>query len=274
MYQPTVSTLTFLIMHPLNLNLAPPVVSSIAKNDEENWNEIQKLMNACIQEDDVVDAKVLGRLLRLVDLRLSLKYNCNVVILSTIVDNLLTIYSQKRISIPMKLKSLTVMTEIFKSHKNALNISVSYNYKLFWGEMLAICTRNAKDLSCGSEIVNSKLFQTMLDFLHHARYYTTQVEAEEMVVAAMDLLSDLRSASNMFGLQMLVICLPTSYSNYDAWVPIWLEKMAAVTHNEGWDACWLTLLCRARKYSANPVQWTQAALPQLLSKAAELLDPL
>jgi hypothetical protein len=261
-------------MHPINQNLAGPVVATIARNDEANWNEIQQLMNVCLQAEDVVEAKDLGRFLRLVESRLTLKYNNNVIVLSTIVDSILTIYSIKRISIPMKLKCLNVMIAILKYRKNALNLSVVYNYKLFWDEMYAICTRNAKDLSCGSETLNSKLFQTLLDFLHEARLYTGQEQADELVVNAMDLLSDLRSPMNMFGLQMLVLCLPTEYANYDAWVPIWLEKLASVTHNDGWDACWLTLLCRARKYSLNPAGWAGAALPQLLSKAAELLDPL
>ena len=261
-------------MHPINGNLALPVVASIAKNDEDNWNEIQKLMSACLQEEDVVDAKDLGRLLRLVESRLTMKYTNNVATLSTIVDTILTIYSKKRISIPMKLKSLSTMTSIFKYRKNALNLSVSYDYKPFWDEMYAICTRNAKDVSCGSESLNSKLFQTLLDFLHEARYYTSQEEADGMVTDAMALLSDIRSSNHMFGVHLLVLCLPTEYDKYDKWVPIWLEQLASVTHNEGWDACWLTLLCRARKYSTDPAVWAQTALPQLLSKAAELLDPL
>jgi hypothetical protein len=261
-------------MHPINLHLAPPIVASIEKDDVENWHEIQKLMNVCLQEEDVVDAKDLGRLLRLIESRLTLKYNNNVATLSSIVDTILTIYSKKRISIPMKLKSLTVMSTIFKHRKNALNLSVTYDYKPFWDEMYAICTRNAKDLSCGSETLNSKLFQTLLEFLHEARYYTSQEQAEELVVNAMDLLSDLRSSNHMFGVQMLVLCLPTAYANYDTWVSVWLEKLASISHNDGWDACWLTLLCRARKYSSAPGQWAQRALPQLLGKASELLDPL
>lgn len=261
-------------MHPINCNLAPPVVANIAANDADNWNEIQKLMEMCLQKEDVVDAKDLGRLLRLIESRLTLKYTNNVSTLSAIIDTLLTIYSKKRISIPMKLKSLNVMTTIFKYRKNALNLSVVYDYKPFWDEMYAVCTRNAKDLSCGSESLNSKLFQTLLEFLHEARYYTSQEEAESMVENAMDLLSDLRSSNHMFAVHMLVLCLPTAYANYDKWVAIWLEKLASVTLNDGWDACWLTLLCRARKYTADPAAWTQKALPQLLAKATELLDPL
>jgi hypothetical protein len=280
-------------MHPINLNLAPPVAANISRDDEQNWADIQSLLAACqhplthshthsptpslnVKDNvgDVVPPQLLGRVLRLIESRMSLKYSLTVTILSTIVDSLLSIYTTKKISIPMKIKSLKVMTSIFKYRKNSLTLFFSYDYHFFWDEMLAICTRNAKDLSCGSESLNSKLFQSLIEFLHEARYYTTQDQAEDMVVNAMNLLSDLRSSNNMFGLQMLVLCLPTGYNNYDAWVPVWLEKLASITHNDGWDACWLTLLCRARKYSTDPFKWTQAALPQLLSKAAELLDPL
>lgn len=261
-------------MHPINANLAPHVVASIEHDDAANLKEIQLLMHQCLREDDVVDAKDLGRLIRLVESRLTLKYNNSVEILSSVVDALLAIYSQKRISIPMKLKSLTLMTSLFKYRKNALNLTVQYEYKPFWDEMYAICTRNAKDLSCGSETLNSKLFQTLLEFLHEARYYTPQQQADELVTHAMHLLADLRSPNNMFAVQMLVLCLPTAYENYDQWVTVWLRHLASVTHNDAWDACWLTLLCRARKYSHEPAVWAQESLPQLLSKAAELLDPL
>jgi hypothetical protein len=261
-------------MHPVNLNLAPPVVAGIEQNDADNWSKIQQLMTACLEEDDVVDAKLLGKLLRLIETRLSLKYNNNVTVLSSCVDTLLVIYTQKRISVPMKLKSLNVMISMFKYRKNALTLSVVYNFKPFWDEMFSICTRTAKDKSCGSEVLNSKLFQTLCDFLHEARYYTSPEQADELVVNAMDLLSDLRSPNHMFGVHMLVLCLPTEYANYDAWIGVWLEQIASITHNDGWDACWLTLLCRARKYSTEPDVWAQAALPQLLVKAAELLDPL
>ena len=264
---------TFLLMHPVNANLPPSVVKVIGRDDEDNWKEIQRTMRSCLDEKDVVDAKLIGKLLRLIESRMSLKYCCNVTTLSTIMDTLLTIYTTKRISIPMKIKSLSVMTTILKYRKNSLSLSVSYNYILFWDEMYALCTRNAKDLSCGSEALNSKLFQNLVNFLHEARFYSSTSEATDMVQKAMDLLADLRTSNHMFGVHMLVICLPTNFPDYDKWIPIWLEKLASISHNVVWDACWLTLLCRARKYSTNPGDWAEAARPQLLSKAAELLDP-
>jgi len=46
-----------------------------------------------------------------------------------------------------------------------------------------------------------------------------------------------------------VTCLPSKGIDYDPLLPKWVDIWTSIEHCQEWDACWLTLLCRARKYS-------------------------
>jgi len=57
---------------------------------------------------------------------------------------------------------------------------------------------------------------------------------------------------------------------YEDVLPSWLQCWSSVDLNPQWDAMWLNLLCRARKYSPN-FAWLQLAAPPLLACAKAAL---
>ncbi len=65
----------------------------------------------------------------------------------------------------MKIKLLDIITKILKLKKYKLKLAM-IPLPLLWKEMIGICTRAAKDAAIGSESLNSKLFESLLFFLH------------------------------------------------------------------------------------------------------------
>ena len=59
-------------------------------------------------------------------------------------------------------------------------------------------------------------------------------------------------------------------SVYEEILPSWLQCWSSIDLNPQWDAMWLNLLCRARKYSPN-FDWLQVAAPPLLARAKATL---
>ncbi len=169
----------------------------------------------------------------------------------------------------MKSKGLAVVTRILKYRKFGLDVVIPW--EPFWNEIFQICTRSAKDQSIGCEGLNMKLFENIVFFVHEARHYFSPDAAPAILEEGMKLLQDLRNPLSFFGIQMLVLLLPTSSSlNYDEILPKWVELFSQITENETWDCCLLTLLCRARKYSTS-FDWS-TLLPILQIKTKELLQ--
>ena len=168
----------------------------------------------------------------------------------------------------MKIKLLQLLTRILKYRKNCLQLTIEW--RPFWDEIVEICTRAAKHNSIGCEHLNSRLFESLTHFIHEARAYFPPSAPSEVVQAAMASLHDLRNPLAFLGLQMMVLCLPTAFSGYDEYVPRWMEVFAQIDDNEAWDACWLTLLCRARKHTTR-FDWTSIK-DHLYVKIKELLQ--
>lgn len=181
---------------------------------------------------------------------------------------MIRMYSTKRISIPMKIKTLTLLTRILKYRKYGYDVSIPW--RPFWMEIVDICTRAAKHKSIGSESLNSKLFENLIHFIHEARCYFSDADADEIVLDAMSKLQDLRHPMAFLGVEQLVLCLPTKFARYDEFMPQWVTLLAEISDNEAWDCCWLTLFCRARKYSSS-FDWSSLE-SQLYVKVKELLQ--
>ena len=171
----------------------------------------------------------------------------------------------------MKIKSLTTLTKILKSYKHSLQIS-PINWTFFWNEILLICNRSNKDHSISCEGINLKLFESLIYFVHQARHYFPEESSLEIYQEGMKLLSDLRNPLSFYGLEMLVLLLPTSSNqlNYDEILPNWIHFFSLISNNEVWDCCLLTLLCRARKFTKS-FNWL-SILPLLFVKTKELLQ--
>jgi hypothetical protein len=185
----------------------------------------------------------------------------------------------------MKIKSLHLSTHLMKYRKHCLTSVIAW--EPYWKELFTICTRSSKDQSIACEGLNMKLFEALSSFLHEARQYfsspdpsspdpsstlTTTAAAQEILKEGMNLLQDLRNPLCFFGLQMLVLLLPTALSSsfYDEILPTWVELFALISDNEAWDCCFLTLFCRARKYSSS-FNW-MTLLPLLQVKTKGLLQ--
>lgn len=170
----------------------------------------------------------------------------------------------------MKIKSLAIVTRILKYRKFSLQVTIPW--VPFWDEIISICTRSAKDHSISCEGLNIKLFEGLINFVHEARHYFSEDASIEIYNEGMKLLDDLRNPLSFFGLELLVLMLPTHSTslNYDEIIPKLIELFSKITDNDTWDCCILTLLCRARKFSKT-FNWL-SILPLLLVKTKELLQ--
>ena len=169
----------------------------------------------------------------------------------------------------MRIKCLHVATKILKYRKHCLTVVIPW--EPFWKEIFSICTRASKDHSIASEDLNLKSFESLTNFVHEARHYFAAESGSLILKEGMDLLEDLRNPLCFFGLQMMVLLLPTDLPStvYDNILPKWIELFSLITDNEAWDCCFLTLFCRARKYST--FNWT-SLLPLLQVKNKALLQ--
>jgi hypothetical protein len=121
---------------------------------------------------------------------------------SQVVNDLLTLYVKKIISIPLKIKVLEIVTKNLKSKKSLLNISA--DIEQFWNEAISICTRDAKDVAIACETLNSKLFECLLAVCHQLRHYVSAEKAHLILLEGMEKLKDIRSSECVLGLQQMV----------------------------------------------------------------------
>jgi hypothetical protein len=170
----------------------------------------------------------------------------------------------------MKIKTLNVASKILKYRKHCLQITLPW--EPFWNEIFSICTRASKDHSIACEDLNLKTFEALINFVHEARHYFSSDAALQILQEGMNLLEDLRNPLCFFGLQMMVLLLPTDLPRavYENILPKWIELFSLMAENEAWDCCFLTLFCRARKYLTT-FNWT-SLLPLLQVKTKALLQ--
>jgi hypothetical protein len=145
-------------------------------------------------------------------------------------------------------------------------------WKALWQEAFDYVMRTKKYGALATENVLSGHVTLIIEFLHAARRYTTSPNVmDDIVNTAMQHLQDTRSPGCLQGLVLLLACLPTRYPHYGAifhqWVQIWDE----IDRNPYWDACWLTLLTRARKsLLVCNFDW-HGLSPKLFTKTRQLL---
>lgn len=221
----------------------------------------------------IVHSRVLGRLLRVIQTRLDLKYETDTALRSRIMGVLLDTYANRRCAIPLKTRLLNVAGRVCKNRSHHIELPRPFNWEYHWEELIALCTRSKKYEEVASEIVLGKLLQSQVAFLHSARRFITDSEASRVADRAMHQLKDTRHASCVEGLFLLVICLPTDFARYDIYMDQWLAMWSRIEHNATWDACWLTMLCRARKNLCvyTSFDWS-AVVPYLFTKTRELLQ--
>jgi hypothetical protein len=101
----------------------------------------------------------------------------------------------------------------------------------------------------------------------------TAIEEMNLVEYAMKKLSNLRTMISLEGVIALILCLPTSYSQYDHYLSKWFEIWNKIDNNQMWDFCWLLILCRAKKHSSTS-HWNRSLLSFLLMKGKCILGIL
>jgi hypothetical protein len=89
-----------------------------------------------------VPAKVIGKFVRLLISRLELKYEFASDKKAMIIQMLIDLYSTKKISFPMKIKIVSILTRLLK--KKWEKYSISFPWRLFWDDAYAICMRAKK----------------------------------------------------------------------------------------------------------------------------------
>jgi hypothetical protein len=70
------------MIHPINLHLPSTITqdnnNSLAKNDEENNLLIEQLFQQILNDSEIVNSKLYGKLLRLIEARFTMKYSMTV----------------------------------------------------------------------------------------------------------------------------------------------------------------------------------------------------
>ena len=236
----------------LSNRVLPREVRDVIDEDSRtNWEDIVMAIEKVNQQVDIVDTKVIGRLVKMVISRYELKYKMEKDKKSVVAETLLSTYFMKRISYPMKLKVINLLERLFKDTKrDKLNLSVFF-WKGLWNEALSICLRSHKTESTASEGLVSGLLKSVVSLLHIARHHINEDDAEDIVKTALVKLTDSRTQYCYEGLAMLVTCLPSDFKSYDQYLPDFVRIWSTVEHNPEWDSCWITILCRARKYAVS-----------------------
>lgn len=244
-------------MHRKNELLPDIEKNNINNDDSNNLNDIHDLLSKLVSNDnsDVIDHQLLAQVLRKIDNRRTLKYSINTTYINNVFECLYKAYTKYNLSIPMKIRLLhtlhsSIKLRHIKEENGVLLVAPkTFDWKVLWKEALVIVTRSAKLGSIASESLMLNLVGKLADFMHDARKFINDEEADVIVDLAMTKLEDTRQIHCIEGLILLVNCLPTKYKKYDEMLPRWVEKWISIPHNSSWDACWTTLFCRARKHS-------------------------
>jgi hypothetical protein len=71
---------------------------------------------------------------------------------------------------------------------------------------------------------------------------------------------------------LLVLLLPSDAPNTAELLPQWSQLWAAIDHCSEWDHMWVTLLCRARKYTASSPVWDSTLMATVFAKARSAIN--
>lgn len=260
-------------MDRVNSLLPKEEKSFILTDDERNLKQLQSTLSmlankSSLSKDIILDVKLLGSAIQLVRARKSLKYTTDALYFESTLQCLHDCYVSQKMSSATQSRMLQVMTDLCKERKYFKNFHV--DWRVFWNQSIAIATRTKKAESMASAEILVEVLTKSATFLHEARHFIQPDEVEKIVEESMAILTDTRQQGCTEGLLMLINCLPTKYAHYDTMLPIWLKLWTSIQHNVSWDACWLTLLCRARKHCPQ-FDW-RPYVSLMLVKTKELLQ--
>jgi hypothetical protein len=197
-----------------------------------------------------------------------------------IVEVLMKAFCQDgKVTVPMKGRILNTIKIVLKKKWSRLS-NISLDWKLFWSEAMIYITRESRSDIIAGETILLDYVKGLISFLHEMRHYfdasvvVTAAHPQDdltgtVIDCAMHKLSDLNSPLCIEGVLLLLSCLPTNFSNYDAYIPKWIEIWTSIDHNSAWDCCWLMILSRAIKHSKT-YDWS-SLFSFLLVKTRELL---
>jgi hypothetical protein len=66
------------MIHPINTNLPKIILPSLQQNDQDNLLVIQESFQTILSGHEIVNSKLFGKLLRLIESRFTLKYSLTV----------------------------------------------------------------------------------------------------------------------------------------------------------------------------------------------------
>lgn len=240
---------------------------SITDDDTHNLYELNQNLKQLDIECEILDAKKVTTICRIIRVRKALKYDFPLELREYALNVIHNAVVSRRSSPSLNSKVLQVMDDLCKENEDFKSFKV--NWRFFWELAVSTATRARKTESIASaEILVTSLAKTG-QFLRRVRRSLTAAEADDVVTEAMKTLEDLREQPSTEGVLQMVLCLPTEYTGYDTVLPQWIRIWNSIQHNDAWDACWLTLLHRARRFSKS-FDWVSLT-PLLLVKTRELL---
>ena len=101
--------------------------------------------------------RVLGRLLRVIQTRLDLKYETSDATRSRVMGVLLDTYKLRRCAIPLKTRLLNVACRVCKNKRHDIVLPSPFDWEYHWEELISVCTRSKKYEEVASEIVLGKV---------------------------------------------------------------------------------------------------------------------
>jgi len=124
-------------MHFSNRILPEKVSSSVSKDDIENWGNIAHIIDKLSASQlDVVDENLFNALNRAVCSRFALKYEFSVDQKSAVARLLISLYTERRMSFPMKVNTVSCLGTIFKKKSERLHVDIPWRH--FWNEARVI----------------------------------------------------------------------------------------------------------------------------------------
>eukprot|EP01033_Poteriospumella_lacustris_P008883 gene8883-6391_t len=222
-----------------------------------------------------VSVKTIGRMIKLINTRLSLKYYFSSDLRLTLVNAMLDLYRAKhKVSILFRIKALNVL--IVMLNKKWEKLDLSLDWRPFWDEMMSIVMRENRHELVGSDSVMVQHINKLASFISKARpYYDITANGEstdgkgEIYLRAEASLRDLRVPSCIEGPLLLMTCLPTKWDHYDAVLTHWMDLWSSINQNTVWDLCWSTIFSRAVKHTTT-FNW-KPYVPFFLQKIKEIL---
>jgi hypothetical protein len=224
-----------------NKFLPNEIKSHLQSNDETSLVELQEYIVKLEEEfikvtdNNIIDFEIVQQVITRIIKRKSLKYKIDIITLSNACSILYKIYIDKNLSILNKSKILSCMSSIclrkdyvidtFISSGNNINNEkkILFQWKIFWDEIIGIISRQFKCKSISSEKVIISHLTCLVEFIHGARKYISNSEADKIIETSFELLKDTRQRKCAEGVLLLLNCLPTNYSGYDNMLPRWME---------------------------------------------------